>query len=148
MTWNMREHCRSRRSAKIRLRVRRKGEHRRETLFAKRLRNDFEASFRAPDSRGLIKSTKPPRATTTTTINTRIIENNAFKRSCRPEARVHAITRLPGAAPSRSFSLSVGETGGKGYTLPWTPSNYFVSVTVATNDEGHRMCSGVGSLVS
>lgn len=85
------------------------------TLFAKRLRNDFEASFRAPDSRGLIKSTRPPRATTTTTINTRIIENNAFKRSCRPEARVHAITRLPGAVPSRSFSLSVRETGGKGY---------------------------------
>lgn len=91
------------------------------TLFAKRLRNDLEASFRAPDSRGLIKSARPLRATTTTTINTRIIENNALKRSCRPETRVHAITRLPGATPNRSFFLSFSETGGKGYFTSGLP---------------------------
>lgn len=89
------------------------------TLFAKRLRNDFEASFRAPDSRELIKSARPLRATTT--INTSIIGNNALNEVVLPrrgltrlcDCRRVSPNRVP--FPFRPFPQGRRKTGGKGY---------------------------------
>lgn len=91
------------------------------TLFAKRLRNDFEASFRAPDSRELIKSARPLRATTT--INTSIIGNNALNEVVVPRrglTRLRDCRRAPQIVPF-PFGPSHSGAGGKGYLLVGSP---------------------------